>query len=82
MVADLYIERDLTVSAERHLRGWIADQPRNVTALTRLAHLYEAAGRWPQARRNYEQVLAIEPDNQAARTALERNTETGMGGAT
>ena len=64
------------------MKEWIADQPRNVTAITRLAHLYEAAGRWPQARRTYEQLLAIEPDNRAARTALERNPETGMGGAT
>jgi tetratricopeptide (TPR) repeat protein len=79
-LVDLYLERHLAISAEKVLRGWLARSPQEVRALTRLARLYEARGRWREARSQYERILEVDPENTTARAALSRGGEQVPGG--
>jgi cytochrome c-type biogenesis protein CcmH/NrfG len=52
------------------LREVLKLDPRNLQALTRMAHLYHDARMWPQAVEFYEQVIELVPENPDIMTDL------------
>lgn len=57
------------------LRGRIAAHPRDDVAITQLADMYLAAGKFAEAVPLYRRALKVNPDNVAAQTGLEQANE-------
>jgi hypothetical protein len=54
------------------LKTRVGRDPRDVAALTGLGDLYAAAGKFDQAKPYYERALAVDKNNEAARSGLQR----------
>ncbi|MCX7642230.1 MAG: M48 family metalloprotease [Armatimonadetes bacterium] len=67
-----YAQRGLYRHAAHHYEAAIKAQPRYVPALLGLAQAKEAVQELDEARKWYERVLEIEPQNEEARRGLER----------
>jgi predicted Zn-dependent protease len=72
MVAAGYAERGLYRHAALHYEAAIKSQPSYLPALLGLAQAREELQEWDEAKKWYERVLEIEPQNEAARQGLER----------
>jgi len=57
------------------LRARIAAHPRDDVAITQLADMYLAAGKFADAVPLYQRALKVNPDNVAAQTGLEQARE-------
>jgi len=72
LIATGYAQRGLYRHAAQHYEAAIESQPKYVPALLGLAQAKEATGELDEARRWYERVLEVEPQNEEAKRGLER----------
>jgi tetratricopeptide (TPR) repeat protein len=71
-LADRYFDNDMTFQAINLWREVVAVRPTLVQTRLRLAGAYLRLEQYPDALREYERVLQLEPGNQAAREGLIR----------
>ena len=71
-LADIYRERGDEKLALAHCRKAIQVEANDIPARVLLGRIYEQYGKREQAMRAYRDVLAIDPDHGAAKTALSR----------
>ncbi len=80
-VAAGYAQRGLYRHAALHYEAAIKLQPSYVPALLGLAQAREELQEWDEAKKWYEQVLELEPQNETARQGLERVKSTSRNSA-
>ena len=72
VLADIYREMGDEKLAIEHGRKAVQVEPRDMQATFLLGKIYEQYGKREQAMRAYRDVLAINPDHRAAKTASAR----------
>ena len=79
-LADRYYQNDMTFQAINLWREIVTVRPTLLQASLKLAAAYIRLEQYPEALREYEKVLQLEPGNQHAREGLSRLRDHGSGG--